>query len=412
LAAVAFAVAVGYGIVSPVLPVYARSFGVSSAAAAAVVSVFAAVRLICAPLAGRLVDRFGERLVLATGIGIVAVSSVLAGFAASYDQLILLRGAGGLGSAMFSVSSTTLLLRTVPATVRARAAGIYSGGFLIGGITGPALGGVVSGISFRLPFFIYGGTLVVAGTLGVRMLRSAATRVSPQSEMTSSVGPVGAASAAQSIRAGLRNRAYRAALAANLADNWASVGVRGALVPLFVTEAMHRSTFVTGAGFVVVAALNGLVLLPAGRVADTVGRRPVLASGLALSASALAVLSTGNGIVGYFVAMAILGLGSGMLDVAPAAVVGDVAGQRGGPLVAGYQMSGDLGTVSGPLVAGWLADAFSFDTAFLASSGIVALAAFVALLSPETHKRGYGHSSDGETVLERLDTVRPGDGQP
>lgn len=399
LATVGFAVAVGYGIVSPVLPVFAHSFGVSAAAAAAVVSVFAAVRLVSAPMAGRLADRLSERSVLATGIAIVAVSSVLAGLSGSYIELVALRGAGGLGSAMFSVSATTLLLRSVPATVRGRAAGIYSGGFLVGGIAGPALGGLVAGISYRLPFFIYGATLVVAGVVGVRMLPPRSDRSAGEEAGQEGLAEVARRSGAlRKIAIGLRNPSYRAALAANLADSWASMGVRGALVPLFVVEAMHRSTLVIGAGFVVVAVLNGLMLLPAGRVADSVGRRPVLTVGLVLSGSSLAVLAVGDGLFGYFVAMAVLGLGSGMLDVAPAAVVGDVAGDRGGPLVAGFQMSGDLGTVTGPLVAGWLADSVSYQAAFLMSAGLIGLAALVAGFAPETYAVRRNGQASGETV--------------
>src|SRR5665647_1756511 len=74
LTAVAFAVALGFGIVAPAIPLFAKDFGVSSFAAGAVISVFALVRFASAPVAGRLVDRLGERLVLASGIGIVGVS--------------------------------------------------------------------------------------------------------------------------------------------------------------------------------------------------------------------------------------------------------------------------------------------------------------------------------------------------
>ena len=65
---VAFFVALGFGIVAPALPLYARSFGVGKAAAAAVISMFAFLRIAFAFPAGRLIDTFGERLVLATGI--------------------------------------------------------------------------------------------------------------------------------------------------------------------------------------------------------------------------------------------------------------------------------------------------------------------------------------------------------
>src|SRR6186997_2484322 len=87
LTAVAFAVAVGFGVVAPAIPVYAREFGVGRTAAGAVISAFAFMRLVSALGSGRLVNRIGERLVLALGIGIVAVSSALAGLAQSYTQL-------------------------------------------------------------------------------------------------------------------------------------------------------------------------------------------------------------------------------------------------------------------------------------------------------------------------------------
>ena len=146
LTAISFTVALGFGIVAPDIPAFARHFGVSTAAAAGVVSAFALLRVLGALPAGRLVDRFGEHRVMAAGIAIVAASSILAGFSGSFVQLIVLRGIGGLGSAMFSVSAQTLLLVSVPHDQRGRASGLFSGGFLVGGISGPAIGGLRRGL--------------------------------------------------------------------------------------------------------------------------------------------------------------------------------------------------------------------------------------------------------------------------
>src|SRR5512135_2044520 len=110
----------------------------------------------------------------------------------------------------------------------------------------------------------------------------------------------------------------------NLADAWAALGVRAALVPLFVGEILHREPVWTGIGFVLVAAVNAAVLLPAGRIADLRGRRPVLVVGTLASAAALATLALIPTLAGYLVAMIVFGFGCGLLDVAPAAVVGDV----------------------------------------------------------------------------------------
>ncbi|HET6758238.1 MAG TPA: MFS transporter, partial [Propionibacteriaceae bacterium] len=158
LGLVAFCVAVGFGVLVPVLPVFARSFGVGNAEVGAVISAFALMRLVSSPFCGWLIKVFSERIIMATGIFIVAISSGLAGASRSYLQLLVLRGVGGIGSAMFTVSAFTLLLTSVEAGVRGRAAGFFQAGFLIGGITGPAVGGALAAISLTAPFFFYAGT--------------------------------------------------------------------------------------------------------------------------------------------------------------------------------------------------------------------------------------------------------------
>jgi len=380
LSSVSFTVALGYGIVAPAIPAFARQFGVSVAAAASVISAFALLRIIGAMPAGRLVDRFGEPAVMAVGIGIVAVSSVLAGFSGSFGELLVLRGVGGFGSAMFSVSAQALLLASVPTDLRGRASGLYTGGFLLGGISGPAVGGLVAAWSLRAPFFIYGVLLLIPTVIAAFVLRHA----------TASRGARSAGRSLATLAASLRSRAYRAAATANLADNFAAMGVRAALVPLFVRDVLHRTPLWTGIGFGVFAAVNGLVLLPGGRIADTRGRRPVIVAGCAICAAGLAMLAVLPGEWAFLLSLAVAAVGSGLLDVAPAAMIGDLAseGSGGGMLVAAYQMAGDTGTVLGPVVAGLLVDAASYSVAFGVAAAVLALAAVLSFLAPETRRGG------------------------
>jgi MFS family permease len=188
----------------------------------------------------------------------------------------------------------------------------------------------------------------------------------------------------------VRSRAYRAAASANLADGFAALGVRGAIVPLFVRDVLHRSAAWTGLGFLVFTALNGIALMPAGRVADTLGRRPVLIAGCATTAVGMVMLAVLPGPWAYLSALAVSGLGSGLLDVAPAAMVGDLLGRRGGLLVASYQMAGDAGAVIGPVAAGLLVDAASYAAAFGLAAAVLGVAALLAVLSPETSPGGGG----------------------
>jgi MFS family permease len=376
LTAVAFTVALGFGIVAPAIPAFARQFGVSVAAAASVISVFALMRVVSALPAGRMVDRFGEPGVMAAGIAVVSVSSILAGFSQSFVELMVLRGSGGVGSAMFSISAQALLLGTVPSGQRGRASGLFSGGFLLGGISGPALGGLIAAWSLRAPFFIYGCLLVVPAILSAVVLRRVPNRRGAARRPP-------ARPLATLVRA-VRSRTWRAAASANLADGFAALGVRGALVPLFVREILHRSAIWTGIGFLLFAALNGVALLPGGRVADTLGRRPVIMAGCAVSAVGMVMLALTAGPWAYLAAMAVAGFGSGLLDVAPAAMIGDIIDRDGGTLVASYQMAGDIGCVVGPVAGGFLVDSASYGAAFGLAAAVLGGAAILGCAAPET----------------------------
>ena len=91
LVAAAFLIALGYGLIAPIIPQFAQSFDVGVAAAGAVVSIFAFSRLLFAPVSGRLVDRLGSRRIYISGLVIVAVTTGLVALTAEYWQMMTLR---------------------------------------------------------------------------------------------------------------------------------------------------------------------------------------------------------------------------------------------------------------------------------------------------------------------------------
>lgn len=375
LAAVAFCVAIGYGIVAPAIPGFAREFGVTRTLAALVISMFALARLTTALGGGKLVDRFGARPVLGAGLVIVAVSSALAGASQNYWQLLSLRGAGGVGSAMFTIASASVLAARVPSQIRGRAMSIYSGGFLLGGIAGPAIGGPMTEISLRLPFFFYAGTLAVAAAItfttlgGGRRIRSAAG-------LDGEPEPI----VAEGAREALRDRLFRAATVANFSAMWSNA-VRTATIPLFVTEVLLRGESMTGYGMAVFAVANGLMLGPAGKLSDQWGRRPAMIVGAALTSLGLGLLVLQSSLWLFFVSMVIGGIGASMQVVGPAAVAGDFAKGRRGSVLATYQMAGDVGVVLGPVAVNFVVDHAGYQWAFALSALIAASAAAFAIVS-------------------------------
>ncbi|HEX5908733.1 MAG TPA: MFS transporter [Propionibacteriaceae bacterium] len=387
LGLVAFCVAVGFGVLVPVLPVFARSFGVGNAEVGAVISAFALMRLVSSPFCGWLIKVLSERIIMATGIFIVAISSALAGVSRSYVQLLVLRGVGGIGSAMFTVSAFTLLLTSVEAGVRGRAAAFFQGGFLIGGITGPAVGGALAAISLTAPFFFYAGTLVVAGTAGLVLLRHRSAK--PEDETAESAVP---------FRAALRDARYQAACFSNLAQGWTSFGVRSSLVPVLVVELLHRPASWTGIAFAIAAVAQTITVGPAGHFTDTVGRRPAMILGSIVAAVSIMAVPFAPNIWLLIVVLSLYGVASAFLGTAPAAAVGDAAGSRAGSAVAVFSMCSDIGAIIGPLVAGLLADVLSYPAAFGVGAALMLLAAALSWRMPRRQvapsKGNMGDSGD------------------
>ena len=422
LAVVAFCVALGFGILAPAIPVFAREFDVSALAASAVISAFALVRLVTSPLSGWLTDRFGERAVLATGLVIVAVSSAAAGFSQTFGQLLVLRGAGGLGSSMFTVSVMALLLRTVNDNQRGRAVSAYQGGFLVGGIAGPAVGGLVVAWSIRAPFFVYAGTLTLAIVVALVLLGRTHPSAQDQHDAADDDATTNG-SKLEAMRAALRSRAYRAALGVNLVTGFVVFGLRGAAIPLFVVEGLGRGPSMTGIGFFLAAAVQAVLLLPAGRMADTQGRRKALLIGSGTMVLSMAVLTAadavmhgsvgGAAVIGltlFLASMLVGGLSAAFLGGAPAAVVGDVVGgRRGGIPVAAFQMTADLGAIAGPLVAGLLIDTLNYAWVFGVGTALAVSAVILVLAMPETLP-GHGRRSEGDPSDTEPDARAPGPG--
>ncbi len=379
LVAVSFVIAVGYGIVAPALPTFARSFDVSVTAASVVVSAFAFMRLAFAPASGKLVSAFGERPVFIWGILIVGLSTGACAFSAGYWQLLVLRALGGIGSTMFTVSAIVLLVRLTPPAMRGRATGLWSGSFLLGGVTGPLAGGGLIAISLRAPFVFYSLALFVAGAVAWLALRRSALS-DPVADTTVP---------ALTVRQALRHPAYRAALISNFANGWALFGVRVSLVPLFVVEVLHRGASLAGLALAVFAAGNVVTLLFSGKLADSLGRRRPMLVGLVVTGGATIWLGFTGGVPEFLAAALIAGAGTGLLVPAQGATVVDVVGSqaKGGPVLAAYQMTADIGAILGPIAAGLLADHLSYSAAFALTGAISLLAAVAWLRAPETLPR-------------------------
>lgn len=371
-------IAIGYGVVAPVLPQYARNFGVSISAATFVITAFAIMRLVGAAPAGLLVQKLGERRVYISGLLIVALSTAACAFAQTYWQLLVFRSLGGLGSAMFTVSSFGLMIRISPPDARGRVAGLFTSAFLVGSVSGPVLGSLTAGLGLAMPFVIYGvALLIAAAVIFISLRHSSLATPDIQTEQAISVGTA------------LRNAAYRAALFSNFATGWAAFGLRISLVPLFMVEVLGRGAGWAGLALATFAIGNVAVVIPSGFLSDRVGRRVPLLIGLPVAAAATVVVGFTTSLPLFLIAAFITGAATGIFISPQQAAVADIVGSkaRGGTAVATFQMMSDFGAILGSLAVGQIAEHFSYGSAFAVSGAILLIAAVAWAFAPETRPK-------------------------
>lgn len=394
LVAGGFTVALGYGVVAPAIPQFAKEFEVSNLAASAIVSAFALMRLLSAPLAGWLVSKFGERRIYTTGILIVALSTGACALAATYPQLIVLRGLGGIGSAMFSIAATALLVKVSPVEERGRVASVNSAGFLLGGLLGPVFGALVAGFGIRAPFVFYFLTLVAAATIVSIALRGSQVAGVSGLRPASDAPPI-------HLREAIRFPEFRALLFSVFSFGWSSFGVRVSIVPLFVAAVLGGNASVAAWVLAAYAAGNAALIFPAGQWTDRFGRKPLLITGMAIMTAGYLAFPASPSIGLAMACMFVAGLGSALANPAQQAVLADVVGRRpGGTVVAAYSMSSDLGGVLGPLIAGAIVDLAGFGWAFSATAALLVVALTFWATAPDSRRRA-ARSAEATTEPER-----------
>ena len=377
LVTAAFIIALGFGLISPLLPQYIQLFDATVMMGSVVIASFSIMRLLWAPVSGKLIDKFSFRPVYAAGLVIVALSTLLLAAAQSYHQLLVFRAIGGIGSTMFTVSAMGLIVRLAPPHMRGRASALYGGAFLTGSVLGPVLGAALSGLGYRWPFVIYGiGLLIAAAVVWVGLRPVAAEEEAEPATARPII----------TVQEALTDPAYRSALIGGFANGWSNFGVRVAIVPLLAAALFHSDGAIAGFALAAFALGNVIALQFSGRVSDRYGRKPIITTGLIVSGVFTATLGFTSSITMLMVMSYLAGTGAGMINAPLQAVVADIiTGDRvGGKVVSTYQMALDLGAISGPIIVGAVVDAGGFKFGFLIGGAVSLLAAVVWSQTRET----------------------------
>jgi MFS transporter, DHA1 family, multidrug resistance protein len=403
LLAISVTVAIGYGLVVPVLPNFARSFDVSLAAVGLVFFVFGLMRFAFGLVGGLVVDRFGDRFSVIAGLLIVSLSSYASGLATSFPQLVAARGFGGAGSALFIAGLMNRIIRTIEPEAMGRATGQFRSSFLVGISVGPLLGGLVARY-FGAPatFHVYGTGLLIAAAIAFVVM--AGQELDESAKRTSPL---------ESLRAAaplLRDPRYVLALAATFVGWWVLAGPAQTIGPVFAAEELDFTQFAIGVAVTLLSIGEVLVLFVAGSAADRLGRKAVLVPSLVVTALAVALLGQIEAAPwAYFPLMVAAGAGVAAGSTGAGGLLADSIRARGaqvkggsGAAVGVNQMAGDLGYLLAPTTVGFLAEIGGFSLAFIAAAAPAALLLAWTLTLPNYRA---ARSTREETPPEAADSV-------
>jgi len=351
---------VGWGIVLPILPIYAERYTGNATVIGLLVASFSLMQLVFAPILGRLSDRYGRKPVIICSLLGTAVGSLLMGVAGSMWLLFAGRIIDGASGSSISVAQAAVV-DVAPPDQRARLLGLLSAAFGVGFVAGPALGGLASLLGEKAPF------LIAAAIAGINAL--VAIRRLPETRR------FGDASGAEAPRSRHQSRDLRRLVLLNLVWLSAFSAFEGTFSLLGdhrfgLTEATIAAVFV-GIGVLHVGVQTRLVH-PA--VASG-GEKRALRSGLVSLAAGLALVAAAHSWFLLVPALALVTLGSGLATPTLAAMIAERGGsERRGSTLGVAQSAGALARVVGPIYGGALFEHVGVGAPYAVGAVVVLLA--------------------------------------
>lgn len=336
-----------FGMLTPVMALYADRFGAAEWAIGLMITVFAIGRLAADVPSGYAGQRFGIATLLWIGPAIAAVGSLLGAFGETYAVVLVGRALQGVGSGIYMTAATIYCATVGRSAMRGKVMAMFQGALLAGAALGPVTGGLVADM-FGLP-----GPFLASAAIGVAT--AILTRV-----YLASVPP---ASAADSEHLSHRSLLlililpFACVLLINFAIFLTRTAGQWQMIPLLAAARFDLTPADIGLAITVSAFANLAVLPLAGSLVDTMARpRIIIVSTLAAAAS-LATIALSASPAAFWVAMAAMGAATGLGGPAVAAYAVDVApGEAMGPAMGLMRFAGDLGYLVGPLALGVLVD--------------------------------------------------------
>ncbi len=358
----------GIGLVIPVLPTIMNELNISGKVVGYMVAAFAITQLIVSPIAGKLVDKIGRKIMIVVGLFIFGLSELLFGVGRTVEILFISRMLGGVSAAFIMPAVTAYIADITSLSQRPKALGYMSAAISTGFIIGPGIGGFLAEFGTRIPFYAAGILGFLAAILSFILL------IEPTRTLGDEEGPASILGSAKRIFSPLYLIPFVLIFVLSF-----GLAAFESLFSLFVD---HKFAFtpsdiaiiITGSG--IVGALAQLILFD--WLTKKMGEINVIRYSLILSA----VLTFAMTIVSHYFAILFVTffifVGFDLIRPAVTSYLSKIAGNEQGFVGGMNSMFTSLGNIFGPILGGILFD-FNLNYPYYFATIVLTLGVILAL---------------------------------
>jgi DHA1 family multidrug resistance protein-like MFS transporter len=369
-------VSLPFGILSFVLPIYGKEMGADAVQIGLFFSIFSLMTVLLRPVVGAGLDRYGRRPFFLAGLLGYTATMLAFAFSTGVWLIVIARTLQGIASAFLWLSARATTADVAGDAERGRAFGGVEQSSWQGAMIGTFIGfGVLMSLSFtvgwRMLFLGYGTVSLGATLLAWNCLPE--TYAAPRHADRQPIA---------------WSRPWMLLLLV-AAVTGASVSMLSPIIMIFLQERFSTDVSILALAYVPSALVWSLLPSRLGRLADRVGRKPLMVLGMGVAAGSSFLIPGLTSLVGLATLWALQALCYAAGDPAEQALVADLTGgDQRGRAYGLYALAAGLGATFGPFAGGWLYDTLGPRAPFYANGAILALCALLLWALLDVPRRG------------------------
>ncbi|MBV9877681.1 MAG: MFS transporter [Verrucomicrobia bacterium] len=342
---VVFVDLIGFGMIIPILPLYAKSFQAAEWQIGLLLACYSFMQFLASPVLGYISDRIGRKPVLLVSLIGSAIGYAVMASAASLTMLFIARIIAGICGASVGTAAAYIADITPPEN-RSRRMGLIGAAFGVGFVLGPAIGGILSQFWTKGPFW-FGAGLAFLNAIAVLLILPEPEKHVKRSE---AAVPAGTEVVDQTGRGGI-----------SILVVTYFVAIAGfAIVTMIYPQVLDRRFNLTPAQISLVFVFLGLVGAfiqggAIGRMARRFGDYKLAAAGLLLMAISMVIMPFAHNMPLFLLFTFGLAAGNSLAQPTLMAMASRLAASTAqGRVIGTVQSAGSLGRVVGPSAGGFM----------------------------------------------------------